>query len=149
MPHPTYLTLATQFRALNEAHASAILSHQYAWEDFFAQSIYQAEVKDGTIKIYYEPKEIPGKAIWWDSPFKRIINEWEGQTPILLFNSIGEYLFFYKAVFHLDGALVVKIIENNIQDLQSAYNNYPNESPNWKYIEKTLYGSLLEMLKHS
>ncbi|AEV97739.1 hypothetical protein Niako_1368 [Niastella koreensis GR20-10] len=45
--HPTYLTLSTQFRSLNEAHAHSILSHQYAREDFFAQSI------PGAVKIIY------------------------------------------------------------------------------------------------
>jgi len=138
-----YLTLKNQFHKLNEIDAKAILTFQFSWEDQFAQSIYQSEIKDGTLRLGYKQKVIDWDEMWRKRKFKRVIDEWESQIPILAFNSIGEYLFFYKSIFHLNGPLAIKIIANeNIQDIEYAYRNYLNENPDWKNIEEFLYGKI-------
>ncbi|THU34952.1 hypothetical protein FAM09_23470 [Niastella caeni] len=96
-----YQALRNQFHQLNEIDAKEIMAFQFPWHDQFAQSIYRSEVKDGTIKLYYNQKAIDQDELWRKRKFTSIIAEWEDYTPKLVFNSIGEYLLFYKSIFQL------------------------------------------------
>lgn len=137
-----YTALKNQFHNLDEVSAKAILKRQFAWYDHFAQNIYKYELQDGTIQVSYKPETIDPKEMWVERKFQSIINEWDSEVPMLAFNSIGEYLFFYKAVFHLNGALAARIILHEATDMENAYTNYPNEDPAWLPIESALYGTI-------
>ena len=144
-----YNTLKNQFLKVKEVDAKAILDLQFAWQDQFAQSIFKHEIKDGTITIPYEQMVVDWNEMWRERIFKRVIAEWENQTPILQFNSIGQYLLFYKSIFHVNGPLAIKIISKEyIQDIEGAYRNYPNENPEWKNIESFLYGTIHKVIQN-
>jgi hypothetical protein len=147
--HPViYQTFNDKFRQLNEIEAKAVLEFQFTWQDQFAKSIYQHEIKDGTIKMFYVRKVLDWDDVWAKRKFRKVIDEWENHTPILEFNSVGESLFFYKAIFHLNCDLAIRILSGNyVQNIEADYRNYLSEDPDWKYVEEFLYGGMCELIQ--
>ena len=145
----TYVILKDKFQQLNEIDAKAILTFQWTWQDQFARNIYQSGIRDGTIRIHYRKKTIDWDEMWQKRKFQRVINEWENYTPIFQFNSIGECLFFYKSIFHLNWTHAVEIMSDEyFPDIAIAYKNYLNENKDWKYIEPFLYGSIADLIQN-
>lgn len=134
-----------------------LLKNQFAWQDSFAKSIYKHEVKDGTVNLY--PKsyieadnvQIDDHKLWNEIEFYGIISEWSNEVPKLKFTSIGNYILFFKSVFHQEYQLSIKSININqrlsSEEMKIKMKELNHQKiENWESLEKYFYLKGIEVI---
>ena len=150
-------TLNERFNKMGIETKTELLKNQYAWQDFFAQSIYKHEVKDGTVNLY--PKayieadnvKIDENKLWNEIEFYGVISEWSNEVPKLKFTSIGNYIIFFKSIFCQEYNLGIESIsvkqrlnskEMKIKMKELNHQNFGN----WLSLEKYFYMKGIEII---
>lgn len=140
-------------------HKKELLKNQFAWQDFFAKSIYKQNLKDKTVNLYpesytqIEDVKIDKNKLWVQNEFYGVIGEWFNEIPKLKFMSIGNYLLFVKSIFCKEYQIGIESINSkrrpSSEEMKIKMNQLSIQDQDldaWKAIEKYFYIKGIEIM---
>ena len=148
--------LTVRFDEMDIHDMRQLLKHQYVFQDFFAQHIYQQELKDGTIRrsspndLEAQAVEIDESSLWESDHFYAIISEWKKHCPSFRFESLGNYLLFYQAIFFKENQLAIQAIDSvqrmNAEEMKRRKQALDHQDlSSWKLLQKYFYLKGIEL----